>query len=351
MQDRDWTSHALTLIEADYQRSADTHLVPLQLRAFPHVDLYFKDESTHPSGSLKHRLARSLFLYALCNGWIQKGKTVVEASSGSTAVSEAYFAKLIGVPFVAVMPQSTSQDKIKAIEFYGGKCHYVTHPSEVYEAARQVAQQTGGHYIDQFTYAERATDWRGNNNIAESIFRQMQKEKYPIPSWIVSSAGTGGTSATISRYIRFMYHATQVCVVDPEFSVFYDCWKTNDFSLRSEYASRIEGIGRPQVEPSFIPSIIDRMEKIPDAQSIAAMNILSDLLNRPVGPSTGTNFYGALLLANEMKQNGEKGSIVTLICDSGLRYLNTYYSALWLDEKKLLNAVQAEEQTLKRILF
>jgi cysteine synthase A len=351
MQDRDWTSHALTLIEADYQRSADTHLVPLQLAAFPNVDLYFKDESTHPSGSLKHRLARSLFLYALCNGWIQKGKTVVEASSGSTAVSEAYFAKLIGVPFVAVMPRSTSQDKIKAIEFYGGQCHYVDHPSAVYEAARQMAQQTGGHYIDQFTYAERATDWRGNNNIAESIFRQMQKETYPIPSWIVSSAGTGGTSATISRYIRFMHHATQVCVVDPEFSVFYDCWKTNDFDLRSEHASRIEGIGRPQVEPSFIPSIIDRMEKIPDAQSVAAMNILSDLLNRPVGPSTGTNFYGTLLLANEMKQNRERGSIVTLICDSGLRYLNTYYNAIWLDEKGLLSAVQAEGQVLKRVLF
>ena len=60
------------------------------------VDLYVKDESTHPTGSLKHRLARSLFLYALCNGWIDESTTVIEASSGSTAVSEAYFAKLIG---------------------------------------------------------------------------------------------------------------------------------------------------------------------------------------------------------------------------------------------------------------
>ena len=68
------------------------------------VDLYLKDESTHPTGSLKHRLARSLFLYALCNGWIRAGTTVVEASSGSTAVSEAYFARMLGLPFVAVMP-------------------------------------------------------------------------------------------------------------------------------------------------------------------------------------------------------------------------------------------------------
>ena len=97
---------AIHRLEADSRRSADTHLVKLPLPG--PVDLYLKDESTHPTGSLKHRLARSLFLYALCNGWVGPETTVVEASSGSTAVSEAYFARLIGVPFVAVMSRATS---------------------------------------------------------------------------------------------------------------------------------------------------------------------------------------------------------------------------------------------------
>ncbi|HOZ65080.1 MAG TPA: pyridoxal-phosphate dependent enzyme, partial [Burkholderiaceae bacterium] len=98
-----WLHGAIARIEADFQRSADTHLIPLNLPTFAAhgIELYLKDESTHPTGSLKHRLARSLFLYALCNGWIAQGATVVEASSGSTAVSEAYFAKLLGLPFVA----------------------------------------------------------------------------------------------------------------------------------------------------------------------------------------------------------------------------------------------------------
>jgi cysteine synthase A len=80
-----WLNQAIGLIEADYQRSADTHLIPLPLPGFARtgIDFYLKDESTHPTGSLKHRLARSLFLYALCNGWLQEGSTVVEASSGS----------------------------------------------------------------------------------------------------------------------------------------------------------------------------------------------------------------------------------------------------------------------------
>jgi cysteine synthase len=70
--------------------------------------------------------------------------------------------------------------------------------------------------MDQFTFAERATDWRGNNNIADSIFRQMTHEPHPQPSYIVMSAGTGGTSATIGRYIRCQGYDTQLMVVDPQ---------------------------------------------------------------------------------------------------------------------------------------
>ena len=129
---RAWVREAVRRIDADFQRSSDTHLIPVPLPGFPGIDLYLKDESSHPTGSLKHRLARSLFLHALCNGWLHEGSTVVEASSGSTAVSEAYFARLLGLPFVAVMPRSTSAQKIAAIEFQGGRCHLVDDPTTLY---------------------------------------------------------------------------------------------------------------------------------------------------------------------------------------------------------------------------
>ena len=111
-----------------------------------------------------------------------------------------------------------------------------------------LAEQTGGHYMDQFTYAERATDWRGNNNIAESMFQQMARERHPVPAWIVVGAGTGGTSATIGRYVRFRCHDTQVCVADPEGSVFSAYHRTGDTTLTAA-GSRIEGIGRPREWP------------------------------------------------------------------------------------------------------
>ncbi|WP_019143732.1 L-cysteine desulfhydrase Cds1 [Aeromicrobium massiliense] len=331
---RAWIDEAVRRVEADANRSADTHLHAFELPV-EGVHLYLKDESVHPTGSLKHRLARSLFLYALCNGWIGPGSTVVEASSGSTAVSEAYFARLLGLPFVAVMPRTTSEEKVALIEWYGGRCHFVDEAGEVYAEAARVARECGGHYMDQFTFAERATDWRGNNNIAESIYEQMSAEPHPVPSWVVVSAGTGGTSATIGRYVRYRRLPTRVMVADPDGSAFYDGWEQDSSDVVTGCRPRIEGIGRPRVEPSFVGGVVDDMLRVPDAASIAAMRWASGKLGRPVGGSTGTNLWAALTVVERMRAAGEQGSVVTLLCDGGERYAHTYYDDGWLAEHDL----------------
>ena len=182
---RDWIRESLQLIDADFQRSADTHLIPLRLEGFPAVWFYLKDESSHPTGSLKHRLARCLFLYALVHGWLRPGAPVIEASSGSTAVSEAYFARVLG--------------------------------------------------------------------------------------------------------------------------------------------------GRPRVEASFLPEVLDAMVKVPDGLSFGALHWLSDRLGRRVGPSTGSNFVGALAAALDL---GERpGSVVLVLCDGGERYAETAGNPAWLADQ------------------
>ncbi|MTB70978.1 PLP-dependent cysteine synthase family protein [Arsenicicoccus cauae] len=286
---RAWVARAIRAVQADANRSADTHLLPVQLPQAWGIELYLKDESTHPSGSLKHRLARSLFLYALCNGWVGPDTPIIEASSGSTAVSEAWFARLLGLEFIAVMPRSTSQTKIDLIERNGGRCEFIDDPATLYPTAVELARRLGGHYMDQFTYAERATDWRGNNNIAESIFDQLRLEPHPAPAWIVTAAGTGGTSATIGRHLRYGGHLTRLCVTDPENSAF----------------------------------------------SIAGIHVLRSRTGLFAGGSTGTNLFGALKLVCEMRARGEHGSVVTLLCDGGGRYADSYYSRDWLSRKGL----------------
>jgi len=332
---RAWADEAVRKVVADANRSADTHLHVFPLPPEWGIDLYLKDESVHPTGSLKHRLARSLFLYGLANGWIREGTTIVEASSGSTAVSEAYFAQLVGLDFITVIPRRTSPEKIALIERHGGRCHFVDNPPDIYTEAERLAAETGGHYMDQFTYAERATDWRGNNNIAESIFDQLGMERYPCPDWIVVGAGTGGTSATIGRYLRYRRLSTRLAVVDPENSAFFPGWVTGAADYATGMPSRIEGIGRPRMEPSFVPAVIDLMVRVPDAASIAAMRHLHDHTGLSAGGSTGTSLWGVWHLVARMLREGRRGSVVTLICDGGERYQHSYYDDGWVARKGL----------------
>jgi cysteine synthase A len=332
---RGWIHRAVRKIEADFNRSADTHLLHVPLPSLPRIALYLKDESTHPTGSLKHRLARSLFLHALCNGWIGPQTTIVEASSGSTAVSEAYFAQMLGLRFVAVMPTSTATEKVDAIRFYGGEAHFVDDARQMYAQAAELAAEIGGHYMDQFTFAERATDWRGNNNIADALFSQMAREPSAVPAWIVVGAGTGGTSATIGRYVRYRMLPTRICLADPEASVFHRHLENPVVRSVDGPASKIEGIGRPRVEPSFIPELIDRAYAVPDAASIGAARALSRRLGRLVGGSTGTNLWACAQLITEMVERGEDGSVVSLLCDSGERYRSTYFNDDWLMERQI----------------
>ncbi|QGH70366.1 pyridoxal-phosphate dependent enzyme [Pseudactinotalea sp. HY158] len=326
---RTWTTWALSRLDAEATRCGETPLLQFPLPVDWGIDLYLKDESKQPTGSLKHRLARALFMYALCNGRLEPGRRVIEASSGSTAVSEAYFAQLLGLPFVAVMPRGTSRAKIDRIVAYGGTCHLVDDPRTIYAESERLALETGGLYLDQFTYAERASDWTGPLNIAAGVLDQLSKERHPVPRWVSIGAGTGGTSATFGRYLRLAGYDTAVCVADPEGSAYACAWETGDLTTTAT-GSRIEGIGRPRVEASFIPELVDSVVRVPDGASIAAMRFLSVQLGQPVGGSTGTALWAALEKITAMRAAEERGSVVAIICDAGDRYLDTYYDDAWV---------------------
>ncbi len=193
-----------------------------------------------------------------------------------------------------------------------------------------MAQETGGHYLDQFTNAERATDWRGNNNIAESIFAQMRRRDASGP----------GVDRGRRRHRRDQRDHRPLHPLSPLRHPVV-CRRPRELRVLSGYAqgrddvvtgvsSRIEGIGRPRVEPSFLPDVVDRMVAVPDAASIAAARHVSAVLGRRVGPSTGTNLWGAFGLLAEMVAEGRSGSVVTLIADSGDRYADTYFNDEWL---------------------
>jgi cysteine synthase A len=180
----------------------------------------------------------------------------IRKPSGGTAPSFAG-ATLTGAFFTgAVLDQvsfsgATLGGVTNSLEREGGQCAFVASAGEVYDTARRTAQECGGHYLDQFTNAERATDWRGNNNIAESIFQQLADEPHPVPEWVVVGAGTGGTSATIGRYLRYRGLTTRLAVVDPEGSAFLPAYAGNTIDTPG---SRMKASGDHESSPPSSPA-------------------------------------------------------------------------------------------------
>ncbi|HEX7046798.1 MAG TPA: pyridoxal-phosphate dependent enzyme [Gammaproteobacteria bacterium] len=323
-----WRQRSEGLLLADRERAPQTPLVELALPALPSKRLIFKDESAHPTGSLKHRLARALLLHGIRKGAINQYTPLFDASSGNTAISEAWFARMLGLPFFAVIPEATSQGKQDLIRHFGGECILIGAGKCCKREAAALAEQHDGYFLDQFLNAAPAVDWHANNLVAEMAV-QLTALALPEPDWFVAGAGTGGTATCAGRFFRGRNLRTRLMVVDPEDSAFFDFHARGQHPAGCLCASRVEGIGRPTVEPSFTVSVVDAMAVIPDAASFAAARWLSARLRKSVGISTGTNLIGAIHLFNGQLAAGA-GSIATLICDDGARYTGRLDDDAWL---------------------
>ncbi|WP_245627810.1 PLP-dependent cysteine synthase family protein [Actinomadura oligospora] len=326
---------SLRLLDAD---AADHRTTTGVVRRFPlppewGVALYLLDESTHPTGSLKHRLARALFRDALRRGALEPGATVVEATGGNAAVAQAYVARLLGHPFVAVMPRRSGAEKIARIEGHGGTVHLVHPPLAIYDEAEQLAERSGGHYMNYLAASADAiaASAGGEDDIGHVLFDRLPV----VPDEIVVGAGSGGTATAIGRRIATGAggRGPRLTVVDPENSAYFPGWAYGADDYTTGMPSLIEGIGRPRVEPSFDASVVDTVMPVPDAASLAAMRFLYGTTGLRVGASTGTNLWGALHLVTRMVRDGREGAVATLICDDGDLYPTTYWSDAWLDAK------------------
>lgn len=293
------------------------------------IRLRFLDESAQPSGSIKHRYVRALFLHALASGWLTPDTPVVMATSGNAAAAGAYFANLIGVEFTTVLPAKTGADKVALIEHFGGRCRFAEPPSAIYAEARRLADQLGGWYLDHFVHVDRG-DWHGANDLATELVNPCDP-----PRWVVLGAGTGASSASVGRYLRYRGLPGQLAVVDPEHSAYFPGWVMDTDAYATGMPSRIEGIGRPRIEPGFLRGAVDLVIPVPDAASIAAMRTFRERTGHLVGASTGTNLWGACQLAATMLLEGTGGTIHSVVADGGERYRHTCYDEGWVAERGL----------------
>lgn len=346
-----WIREAIKTMWRDREQSGVTPLIKLDCPFDKRISIYLKDESKARTGSLKHRVAWALLMHALIEGKIGPQTQLYEASSGNTAIGEAYFAKLLNLKFTAVMRPGVSEGKLRAIRSFGGHTEIVSQdvtPSEFISHA--LKHDPLAYNIDQFANAEKALDYfkgdpAATMNMANEIYLQLRHSEHACPQWFVAGAGSGGTATSIARYLRKWADYDKSCsaklaVVDPEDSVLMDWFRSGDHTASISKGSRIEGIGsrgpiRMGATFSLLREGVDKMIKVPDADSIAAMYLVSKIVGFEVGPSTGTNFCGALSIASAMHQSGQPGAIVSIICDGGQRYTDNYYNPSWIKQTGL----------------
>ncbi|MFI7698398.1 PLP-dependent cysteine synthase family protein [Nonomuraea sp. NPDC049480] len=343
-----WNARALDVLAA----GPPTPLIDFPVPG-PGIRLLLKDESAQPTGSLRHRHARALFRQAILDGLVTEGTTVVEATGGNAAVAQAWFARRLGLPYIVVMPGERSEARARAVEELGGECRFVTPPPAIYDAARRI----DGHFLDQFGRA-------AHHDLAEELFAQVR------PDWVVTGAATGATSATLGQWLRS--HAAdgrpasgvargpaaaahgrvvagggewrcRVAVADPDNSAYFPGWTLDTPDYATGMPSRIEGIGRPRIEPGFHPDLVDLVIPVPDAAGVAAARHIREVTGLPVGGSSGTALWAALELVERMRAKGETGTVVSLIGDAADRHLKTYHDDVWAAGKGLDVGRHADE--------
>ena len=291
-------------------------------------ELFLKLESQNPAGSIKDRIALSMIEAAERDGLLKPGGTLVEATAGNTGLGLALVASQKGYKLVLVIPDKMSQEKIFHLKALGLEVIMtrsdvgIGHPEYYQDMAKRIAAERGGFYVNQFE--------NPNNPLAHErstgpeIWAQME---HRIDA-IVVGVGSGGTLTGLGRYFRKVSPMTEMILADPKGSILAPL--VNEGITIEAGSWLVEGIGEDFVPANCNLDFVAQAYTITDAESIATAR---DVLRHEgiiCGSSSGTLIAAALRYCRA--QTTPK-RLVTLVCDSGNKYLSKIYNSYWLDDQ------------------
>lgn len=294
-----------------------------------------KAEFMNPGGSIKDRAALGIVRDAERRGRLRPGGIIVEGTAGNTGIGLAVVGNALGYETVIVMPDNQSRDKIDTLRSYGVTLHLVpavplkdpdhfTKVSERIAAELDETREHGAVWANQF------------NNTANRAFHEQTTG---VEIWeqtggqidgFICSVGTGGTLAGVARALKARDADVQIGLADPEGSALYHYFAHGE--LRAEGSSISEGIGNSRITDNLADTPIDRPYRLPDSEAIP---LIYDLIRREglsVGGSSGINVAGAIHMARDL---GPGHTIVTLLCDSAMRYRARLFNRAYLADKGL----------------
>ncbi|MCX6129709.1 MAG: cysteine synthase A [Proteobacteria bacterium] len=287
-------------------------------------EIFVKCEFMNPGGSIKDRAALAMVHEAIAEGRLQKGMTIVEGTAGNTGIGLAIVAKALGFKVLVVMPKGQTPEKERLIALHGADLILVDpcpfkDPKHFYHTARSLAEANPEKYwwANQF---ENLANFRTHQELTgPEIWQQMNSRLDAL----VSAAGTGGTIAGCSVYLKQQNPQIKVILADPHGSGLHSYFKTGEF--RSQGSSITEGIGIMRLVANFNQAKIDDALQVPDDELITVARFVRDHDGIVLGSSSALNAAAALRTALQM---GPGRRIVTFACDLGERS----YSKLWSDE-------------------
>ncbi|HET8882747.1 MAG TPA: pyridoxal-phosphate dependent enzyme [Solimonas sp.] len=320
------------------QTIGNTPLVELKNLDAGCCRLFAKLENQNPTGSIKDRIGLSMIEAAERDGRLHPGGTLIEATAGNTGLGLALVASQKGYKLILVIPDKMAQEKVLHLRALGAECRITRsdvgkgHPDYYQDVAERLSSEiAGSFYVNQF--ANPANPLAHEATTGPEIWAQMDQ----MLDAIVVGVGSGGTLTGLSRYFARVAPHVEMLLADPQGSVLTDVVRTGN--IRKDAGSwLIEGIGEDFVPPNCELGRVTQAFEIPDRESFDAARLLLRREGILGGSSTGTLLAAALRYCRA--QTAPK-RVVTLVCDSGNKYLSKMYNDSWLFEQGLLDRPRA----------
>jgi cysteine synthase A len=297
----------------------DTPLLALRhIRLKSCARILLKLESENPTGSMKDRMALAMIEAAEADGRLKAGGSVVEYTGGSTGVSLSLVCAVKGYPLDIVTSDAFTREKLDHMRLLGAKLQIVPSDSgrmtekltrDMIEAARVIAARTGGFWTDQLNNGDQLAAY---HKLAEEIWTQTAG----AIDGFVQSVGTAASLRGTGKALRRHNERIRIVAVEPA--------ESPVLSGGQAGAHKIDGIGVGFVPPLWRDGVADGIERVSTEDAVAMALRLAREEGVFAGTSTGANVTAALRLA---KQLGPNATIVTVMCDTGMKYLKTFGAA------------------------
>ena len=294
------------------------------------AEIFAKCEFTNPGASVKDRAALYIIEDAEAKGQLQPGGTIVEGTAGNTGIGIALVANAKGYKSIIVMPETQSREKMDTLRALGAELVTVpaapfSNPGHFVHTSRRIAEETpNAIWANQFdNIANRRAHILGT---AEEIWAQMEGRI----DGFTCAAGTGGTLAGVGLGLKQKDERVTIALTDPHGAALYNYFAHGE--LKAEGSSVAEGIGQGRITANLDGAPVDTQFRIPDAEGLVWVERLLTEEGLCLGLSSGINVAGAVALGRQL---GPGSRIVTILCDTGLRYLSTLYNREWLLAKGL----------------